>query len=190
MLRATGSIEGAEQFWLRIDFKKSFGKKLACCGFGKRERQLLINKVAFPDLNFIEVDAALKAGSKLWQLYQLASGRASIARDSSDNTNLQPKVSRLFQYVAQIEVSKTWAASGQQSLKPDGDKPRQGVLANLFDPFRNRAVGLIDWLTRFDRPNDYEEADQSSRDDPTRNHVRCVARFRTSLRKINHETEG
>jgi hypothetical protein len=84
MLRATGSIEGAEQFSLRVDFKKSFGKKLACYGFGKRERQLLINKVAFPDLNFIEVDAALKAGNKLWQLYQLASGRASVARDSSD----------------------------------------------------------------------------------------------------------
>lgn len=83
-LRATGSIEGAEQFWLRLDFKKSFGKKLACYGFGKRNRQLLINKVAFPVSNFTEVDAALKAGNKLWQLYQLASGPASIARDSND----------------------------------------------------------------------------------------------------------
>jgi hypothetical protein len=84
MLRATGSTEGAERFWLRLDFKKSFGKKLACYGFGKRERQLLINKVAFPASNFTEVDAALKAGNKLWQLYQIASGRASIARDSND----------------------------------------------------------------------------------------------------------
>ena len=84
MLRATGSIEGAEQFWRRMDFNKPFGKKLACYGFDKHARQLLINKVAFPDLNFIEVDAALKAGNKLWQLYQLASGCASIARDSND----------------------------------------------------------------------------------------------------------
>jgi hypothetical protein len=84
MLRATGSIEGDEQFWLRLDFKKSFGKKLACYGFGKRERQLLINKVAFPASNFTEVNAALEAGNKLWQLYQLASGRAWIARDSND----------------------------------------------------------------------------------------------------------
>jgi hypothetical protein len=41
------------------------------------------NQVAFPVSNFTEVDAALKAGNKLWQLYQLASGRASIARDSN-----------------------------------------------------------------------------------------------------------
>jgi len=53
-----------------------------------------------------------------------------------------------------------------------------------------RAVGFIDWLGRFDRPNDYEDADQFPRDDPTRNHVWRVARFRTSLRKITHETEG
>jgi hypothetical protein len=84
VLRATGSIEGAEQFWRSVDFNKRFGKKLACYGFAKRARQLLINKVAFPDLNFIEVDAALKAGNKLQQLYQLASGRAWIARDSND----------------------------------------------------------------------------------------------------------
>lgn len=83
-LRATGSIEGAEQSWQRLNFNKSFGKKLACYGFQKRERQLLINKVAFPDLNFMEVDAALKAGNNLRQLYKLASGCASIARDSND----------------------------------------------------------------------------------------------------------
>ena len=55
---------------------------------------------------------------------------------------------------------------------------------------RHPLLQTVDWLDRFDRPNDYEEADQSPRDDPTRNHVWCVARFRTSLRKINHETEG
>jgi hypothetical protein len=83
ILRETGSIEGAKLFWHRVDFKNGFGRKLACYGFEKRERQLLINKVAFPDLNFIEVDAALKAGNKLRQLYELASGCASIAQDSN-----------------------------------------------------------------------------------------------------------
>ncbi len=55
VLRATGSIKGAEQFWRRLNFNKPLGKKLACYGFQKGERQLLINKVAFPDVNFIEV---------------------------------------------------------------------------------------------------------------------------------------
>jgi hypothetical protein len=84
ILRETGSIEGANVFWRRVDFKKGFGRKLACYGFEKLERQLLINKVAFPDLNFNEVNAALKAGNKLRQLYELASGCASIARDSNN----------------------------------------------------------------------------------------------------------
>jgi hypothetical protein len=84
VLRTTGSIEGAEQFWRRMDFKKGLGIKFACYGFAKCERQSLINKVAFPDGNFVEVDAALNAGNKLRQLYELASGRASIARDSND----------------------------------------------------------------------------------------------------------
>jgi hypothetical protein len=84
ILRETGSVEGAKLFWHRIDFRKGFGRKLACYGFAKHQRQLLINKVAFPDINFVEVDAALKAGNKLQQLYDLASGRASIARDSND----------------------------------------------------------------------------------------------------------
>ena len=82
LLRETGSIEGAKLFWHRVDFGNGFGQKLACYGFAKCERQLLINKVAFPDVNFVEVDAALKAGNKLRQLYELASGRASIAQDS------------------------------------------------------------------------------------------------------------
>jgi hypothetical protein len=52
------------------------------------------------------------------------------------------------------------------------------------------AVSCIVWLDLFGRPNDYKEAGQSAGDDLTRNHVWGVARFRTSLRKINHETEG
>jgi hypothetical protein len=84
MLRATGSIEGAEGFWHRIDFAKGFGRKLACYGFDRADRQALINRVAFPEVNATEVDAALAAGNKLAQLYQIACGYASIARDAND----------------------------------------------------------------------------------------------------------
>jgi hypothetical protein len=96
LLRDTGSIEGAKLFWHRVDFKKGFGRKLACYGFAERERQLLINKVAFPDVNFVGVDAALKAGNKLRQLYELASGRVSIARDSNDRYKQSSKGLKLI----------------------------------------------------------------------------------------------
>jgi hypothetical protein len=100
LLRDTGSIEGAKLFWRRLDFRKGFGRKLACYGFAKCERQLLINKVAFPDVNFVEVDAALKAGNKLRQLYELASGRLSIARDSNDRYKQSSKGLKLVRIAA------------------------------------------------------------------------------------------
>jgi hypothetical protein len=96
LLRDTGSIEGAELFWHRVDFRKGFGRKLAYYGFSNCERQLLINKVAFPDVNFLEVEAALKAGTKLRQLYGLASGRLSIARDSNDQYKRSSKGLKLI----------------------------------------------------------------------------------------------
>jgi hypothetical protein len=91
VLRTRGSIAGAEQYWRNVDFKKGFGRKLACYGFANRDRQSMINKVAFPDANFVEVDAALKAGNKLRQLYELASGDASIAQDSNRQYNQAKK---------------------------------------------------------------------------------------------------
>jgi hypothetical protein len=84
ILRRTGSIEGAEQFWRQIDFGRGFGRKVACYGFYRRERQALINRVAFPNINAAEVEAALEAGNKLGQLYELACGHASIARDANN----------------------------------------------------------------------------------------------------------
>ena len=84
VLRATGSLAGAEQYWRNVDFKKGVGRKFACYGFAKRDRQSMINKIAFPNVNFVEVEAALKAGNKLRQVYELALGRASIARDSNN----------------------------------------------------------------------------------------------------------
>lgn len=84
ILRATGSIEGAEKFWREVNFANRFGRKLACYGFDKRERQSLINAVAFPKVNATEVEAALAAGNKLRQLHQIACGQASIARDAKN----------------------------------------------------------------------------------------------------------
>ena len=52
------------------------------------------------------------------------------------------------------------------------------------------AVRCIAWLDRFDRPKDDEKANQSSFDNPARDHIWCVTRFWTALRKINHETES
>jgi hypothetical protein len=81
-LRATGSIQGADLFWQRINFKKGVGRKLVHYGFDKRAQQLRINKVAFPSVNFVEVEAALRAGNRLHQLYQVAVRTAAIARDA------------------------------------------------------------------------------------------------------------
>jgi hypothetical protein len=91
ILRATGSIEGAEHYWSRVNFGKGFGRKLACYGFDKRERQLLVNRIAFPSVNFVEVDAALAAGNKLRDVYALACGEGFIARDQNDRYKLARK---------------------------------------------------------------------------------------------------
>jgi hypothetical protein len=83
ILRATGSIEGAERTWSRIELDKRLWKKVANYGLAVRDQQLRLNKVAFPDCNNVEVDSALKAGNNLNCLYELACGRASIAKDSA-----------------------------------------------------------------------------------------------------------
>lgn len=84
ILRATGSMAGAEQYWRHVDFQKGFGRKLACYGFDKPERQSMINRVAFPLVQFVEVDAALAAGNHLRQLYALACGDAWMVRDGKN----------------------------------------------------------------------------------------------------------
>jgi len=83
ILRASGSIEGAERAWSRIKLDKRLWKKVATYGLAVREEQLRLNKVAFPDRNNVEVDSALQAGNNLNCLYELACGRASIAKDSA-----------------------------------------------------------------------------------------------------------
>ena len=81
-LRASGSVKGAEQTWPRLRLNARLWKRIVTYGLGLRERQLQLNKVAFPEANAAEVDAGLKAGNNLRKLYELACGHASIAKDS------------------------------------------------------------------------------------------------------------
>ena len=90
-LRASGSVQGAEQTWVRLRLNARFWKRIVTYGLGLRERQLQLNKVAFPDANATEVDAALKAGNNLRKLYELACGHASIAKDSAGRYKLGRK---------------------------------------------------------------------------------------------------
>ena len=83
LLRRKGSIKGAEQEWVCLRLNHRRWKKIEAYGFGVPKRQFQLNKVAFPDCNFVEVDAALRAGNKLHQLHELACGRASIGMDSA-----------------------------------------------------------------------------------------------------------
>jgi hypothetical protein len=91
MLRASGSVQGAEQTWVRLRLQARFWKRIVTYGLGLRERQLQLNKVAFPEANATEVDAALKAGNNLRKLYELACGSASIAKDSDGRYRLGRK---------------------------------------------------------------------------------------------------
>ena len=99
ILRATGSIAGAEKYWREVDFGKGFGRKLAGYGFDRRERQSLINRIAFPSVNFVEVDAALAAGNKL---YDLACGRSSIAKDSAGRYKVGKKGFKIIKHAAGV----------------------------------------------------------------------------------------
>jgi hypothetical protein len=83
ILRASGSTKGAEQTWVRLRLNARLWKRIITYGLGLRERQLQLNKIAFPDANAAEVEAAIKAGNNLNRLYELACGRASIAKDSA-----------------------------------------------------------------------------------------------------------
>jgi hypothetical protein len=82
-LCASGSMKGAEQTWIRLRLNPRLWKRIAIYGLDLRERQWQLNRIAFPDANTAEVDAALRAGNNLNRLYELACGRASIAKDSA-----------------------------------------------------------------------------------------------------------
>jgi hypothetical protein len=100
MLRASGSVEGAEQTWLRIRLNARLWKRIVTYGLGVRERQLQLNKIAFPDVNAGEVDAALLAGNNLNRLHDIADGRASLVRDSAGNYKIGAKGLKITRHAA------------------------------------------------------------------------------------------
>jgi hypothetical protein len=90
-LRAFGSIEGAERAWLRFRLEPQLWKRIIVYGLILPERQEKLNRVAFPDSNRADVDAALKAGNTLNRLFDLARGHASLVMDSGGRYKLGSK---------------------------------------------------------------------------------------------------
>jgi hypothetical protein len=58
-------------------------RELATYDLQAKERRAHLNKVAFPDCNHADVDAALKAGNNLTKLYDVARGQAYVAKTSA-----------------------------------------------------------------------------------------------------------
>ncbi|MEY2542070.1 MAG: hypothetical protein QOI22_1672 [Verrucomicrobiota bacterium] len=98
ILRASGSIKGAEQTWARLRLKPRLWKRIATYGLGLPERQSQLNKIAFPDSNAAEVDVALKAGNNLRRLHDLACGRSSVATDSRGHHKQGAKGLKIIQH--------------------------------------------------------------------------------------------
>lgn len=105
MLRASGSVEGAKQTWVRLRLNARLWKRIVTYGLGLHERQLQLNKIAFPDANAVEVDTALRAGNNLNRLYELACGRASIARDSAGHFKVGAKGLKIVRHATAIRTN-------------------------------------------------------------------------------------
>lgn len=82
-LRDSGSVYGAQKTWGRLRLNARLWKRIVTFGLALPERQSQLTKIAFPDCNLAEMDAALKAGNNLRSLHDLACGHSSLATDSS-----------------------------------------------------------------------------------------------------------
>lgn len=103
-LRESGSVKGAEETWVRLRLNQRLWKRIVTYGVSLPERQMQLNKIAFPDSNIAEVDAALKAGNNLNRLYELACGRASIARDSTGGYKIGLKGLKVIKHATMARV--------------------------------------------------------------------------------------
>jgi hypothetical protein len=99
-LRASGSIEGAERSWVRLRFNPRLWKRIVIYGLALPERQAKLNKIAFPDFNLADVNAALKAGNNLNRLLDLACGRASVATDARGYSRIGSKGLKIVKHSA------------------------------------------------------------------------------------------
>lgn len=111
-LRDARSIEGAMQSWVHFQSNPRLWKRLTTFGFAVPERQAKLNKIAFPDSNLAEVDAALRAGNNLNRLYELACGRASLAMDSAGHYKIGSKGLKVIPHAS---VSRTVSGSHQKT---------------------------------------------------------------------------
>jgi hypothetical protein len=82
-LRDSGSVYGAQKMWDGLWLNARLWKRIVTYGLASPERQSQLTKIAFPDCNLAEVDAAIEAGNNLRGLHDLACGRSSLARSSS-----------------------------------------------------------------------------------------------------------
>jgi hypothetical protein len=101
-LRDSGSIKGAERTWARLRLNPRLWKRIITYGLGLPDRQAQLNKIAFPDSNAAEVDAALRAGNNLSRLYELACGRASLAADSAGHYKRGAKGLKIIPHVTAL----------------------------------------------------------------------------------------
>ena len=81
-LRRNGPIQ-IRDTWYHMLHDATLAAEIASYDLGTPQRQCALNKVAFPDYNRDEVNAALEAGATLNDLYRLALGKARIAKDSA-----------------------------------------------------------------------------------------------------------
>jgi len=98
-LRNSGSVKGAEQTWIRFRLNPRLWKRIVTYGLSLPQRQAQLNKIAFPDSNAAEVNAALNAGNNLNRLYELACGRASIATDAAGRHKIGGQGLKIIQHV-------------------------------------------------------------------------------------------
>ena len=101
-LRASGSIRGAKQIWTILRLNQRLWRRIVNYGLDRPERQLQLNTIAFPNSNWAEVDAALKAGNKLDRLYELACGSGSIAKDATGNYKIGVYGLKIVKHVSAI----------------------------------------------------------------------------------------
>ena len=109
-LRDSGSIYGAEKMWDHLRLNVRLWKQIVIYGLAATGRQSQLDKVAFPDCNSAEVDAALAAGNGLPRLYDLACGRASLARDFAGNYKQGSKGLKIVRIARRTKVGKSCGA--------------------------------------------------------------------------------
>lgn len=97
-LRASGSLQGAAHTWSLLRRNRRLWKRVVTYGLDRPDRQLQLNRIAFPDSNWMEVDAALQAGNKLHGIYELARGNASVGRDMAGRYKIGSKGLKIIRH--------------------------------------------------------------------------------------------